>query len=39
LLSAGSADAVVTGVARGTRIAVSGVSELKAMALAVPAGK
>ena len=39
LLSAGSANAVVTGLARGTQIAVRGVSELKAMALAVPAEK
>jgi cobalt-zinc-cadmium efflux system membrane fusion protein len=39
LLSAGSADAVVTGLAAGTVVAISGVSELKAIALAAPAGK
>ncbi len=38
LLSAGSADAVVTGLPVGTTVAVTGVSELKALALAAPAG-
>jgi cobalt-zinc-cadmium efflux system membrane fusion protein len=39
LLSAGSADAVVTGLPVGTTVAVTGVSELKALVLAAPGGK
>lgn len=39
LLSAGSADAVVSGLPVGTTVAVTGVSELKAIALTAPGGK
>ncbi|MBC7521686.1 MAG: efflux RND transporter periplasmic adaptor subunit, partial [Sandarakinorhabdus sp.] len=38
LVSAGGANAVVTGLDGGTRVAVAGVSELKAMGLSAPAG-
>ncbi len=38
LVSAGGANAVVTGIPSGARVAVSGVSELKAMGLAAAAG-
>jgi cobalt-zinc-cadmium efflux system membrane fusion protein len=38
LVSAGGADAVVTGVTVGSRVASAGVSELKALGLATPAG-
>ncbi len=38
LVSAGGAEAVVTGIPAGARVASTGVSELKALGLAAPAG-